>query len=426
MKKLQAVCSYYCYIKLEALSCQTLASVLILPDTLLPAVCTWIPAVIILRWYRRRRVLRQSAPGRGSASLAEASGRQAGSASLQPSARFMQQSAKPNGGKPVSRLARASESPASSEEGSDASGSSEGEEDGEKGSSEEEEEEEEGSSEEWEQATSSNRQQLAVESPGRQLSCQQDGDSNEYADDSSELQAQDRLSPEVEAASLQQQQQQVAVSSAVSAAFTRADSSGKLMQQHMEHMHVAVRSRPVPAGTSASCWLVDPKAATITLNGMATAAKRKQALYSSNATRSSNSNGLDSGQSRAMLGTAPSTPGIGFWDSNVPMGTSMGYKFDQVLDESAETAAVYSKCIQSLVHSALEGVNGTVLAYGELTISWVAPNKCIPTFKGPTTILYIAMEQCVSSYPNWERFSYLGYICSIQVGMSLSIQHCYI
>lgn len=342
---------------------------------------------------------------------------------MQPSARFMQQSAKPNGGKPVSRLARASESPASSEEGSDASGSSEGEEDGEKGSSEEKEEE--GSSEEGEQATSSNRQQLAVESPGGQFSSQQDGDSDEYTDDSSELQAQDRLSLEVEAASLQQQQQQpqVAVSSALSAAFTRADSSGKLIQQHMEHMHVAVRSRPVPAGTSASCWAVDPNAATITLNGTASAAKRKQALYSSNATRSSNSNGLDSGQSRAMLGTAPSTPGIGFWDSNAPMGTSMGYKFDQVLDESAETAAVYSKCIQSLVHSALEGVNGTVLAYGELTISWVAPNKCIPTFKGPTTILYIAMEQCVSFYPNWEMFSYLGYICSIQVGMSLSIQH---
>lgn len=307
-------------------------------------------------------MLRQAAPPKPS-------GRQAPVAAVQPSAGLRQPSAKPKGSKAPSRLARTSQSPASSEEGSDGSGSGK-EEDSQAGSSEEESEEDEGdSSEKGRQADSAQRRQLAADSPGRRLSSQQADDSDEYANDSAEMQSQGRLSPEIEAAPLhQQQQQQTGISSVASAAFTRDDSSGQLMQQqHTEHMHVAVRARPIPTGSSASCWIVDPQAATITLDATATAAKRKQALYSSNALRSSNGNGLESGQSRGFLGTAPSTPGSGFWDSRAPMGTSLGYTFDQVLDESAETAAVYSTCIQSLVHSALEGVNGTVLAYGELT-----------------------------------------------------------
>ena len=320
-------------------------------------------------------MLRQSAlakpSGRGPTGLAESSSRQTASAAVQPSECLRQQSAKPKGGKPVSRLARTSRSPVSSEEDSSASGSGE-EEDDEEGSSEEEAEEgEDDSSEEGGQADSLEGQQLAVDSPGRRLSSQQGNDSDDYADDTSEIRVQSMLSAAIEAAPLQQEeQQQAGISSSASAAFKQDDSSGPLMQQqHTEHMHVAVRTRPIPSGSSASCWTVDPHAATITLNATATAAKRKQAVYNSNALRSSNSNGLESGQSRGFVGTAPSTPGSGFWDSSGPVGTSMGYKFDQVLDESAETAAVYAKCIQSLVHSAMEGVNGTVLAYGELNTS---------------------------------------------------------
>ncbi|KAL0046363.1 hypothetical protein WJX82_010363 [Trebouxia sp. C0006] len=64
-----------------------------------------------------------------------------------------------------------------------------------------------------------------------------------------------------------------------------------------------------------------------------------------------------------LVGSAPGTPNS--WDPSGTSGTSMGYKFDQVLNEDAETAAVYASCIQSLVQSALEGINGTVLAYGQ-------------------------------------------------------------
>ena len=308
--------------------------------------------------------------GRGPTGLAESSSRQTASAAVQPSERLRQQSAKPKGGKPVSRLARTSRSPSSSEEDSSVSGSGE-EEDDEEGSSEEEAEEDEyNSSEEGDQADSLEGQQLAVDSPGRRLSSQQGNDSDDYADDTSKMRVQSVLSTAIEAGPLQQQEQQDGISSSASAAFKRDDSSGHLtQQQHTEHMHVAVRTRPIPSGSSASCWTVDPNAATITLNAKATAAKRKQAVYNSNTLRSSNSNGLESGQSRGFVGTAPSTPGSGFWDSSGPVGTSMGYKFDQVLDESAETAAVYANCIHSLVQSAMEEVNGTVLAYGELTTS---------------------------------------------------------
>lgn len=331
---------------------------------------------VLLHVYRRRRAMRQSVPkkgaeglakpGRGNAGSAAPSVRQTANAAVQPFARLRQQSAKPNGGKAVSRLARASQSPVSSEEGSEASGSSE-EEGDEEGSSEEEEEGDEvGSSEEGEQADKIG-QKLAVQSLGARSSSQQGDDSDDYPDDSFQPRAQDSLTPEAEATPLQQQQKAKA-SVAQPAASTRADSPQQVShREHTEHMHVAVRARPVPPGASASCWVVDPDAATITLNGTATAAKRKQALYGSNASRSSTTGGLDSGQSRGSLGTAPGTPGIGFWDSSAPTGTSMGYKFDQVLAESSSTAVVYSKCIQSLVQSALEGVNGTVLAYGELT-----------------------------------------------------------
>ena len=258
----------------------------------------------------------------------------------------------------MSRLARASESPVSSD-GDESSAAS---------SSEEEDGDRQDSSEEEEGSDHSTRQRRESASPVRQTSDQQEDYSDDDADDSSQPQAQQSQleGPRNVGSALQQAGSSNATPAAVTTAGADPQFSLQQMtQQHLEHMHVAVRARPVPGGSSSSCWVVDPSTATMTPNGSVTAAKRKQALHSNTVLRSSNGNGLDGGQSRGLLGTAPSTPGSGFWDSTAPSGNSMGYKFDQVLDESAETAAVYSSCIQSLVQSALEGVNGTVLAYGE-------------------------------------------------------------
>ena len=322
--------------------------------------CFWLIAwlALLCMHNRRRRAATQPAPANSGAGTTP-SDRLTASAAVQPLSRQRQQSAKPKG-KGMSRLARASESPLSS--GTDDSSTA--------GSSREEEDEEQGSSEE-EDATSG-KQEAGVKSPVRCLSDQHRDDSDNYADDSSQQLAQQGGddNPQIAASALQQQQR-AGNSNAVSVAVGKEAGSMlaaiQLSQQHIEHMHVAVRSRPVPSESSMSCWVIDPSAATITLSGSASAAKRKQALTGSSALRSSNSNGLDGGQSRGLLGTAPSTPGSGFWESNAPAATSMGYRFDQVLDDTAETVAVYSSCIQSLVHSALEGVNGTVLAYGKIT-----------------------------------------------------------
>ena len=46
------------------------------------------------------------------------------------------------------------------------------------------------------------------------------------------------------------------------------------------------------------------------------------------------------------------------------------YHFDQVLGEATPTEEVYRSSIQGVVHSALEGVNATVLAYGEAVSSY--------------------------------------------------------
>lgn len=310
---------------------------------------------------RRRAATAKSAPATSSAGTMSTEGRPTASAAMQPVSSQTQQSAKPKG-KGVSRLGRASESPLSSgSDGSSSASSSEGDED-----------EEEGNSEEEDANSTSSKQQARDHAPIRQASGQQIDD---YADDAFQQLAQQHhnVSPVAAASALQQQQQQqqrAAHSNALPAALDKGGDSTLAVQQvtrqHMEHMHVAVRTRPIPSGSSLSCWVIDPSAATITLNGSANAAKRKQALAGSTGFRSSNNSGLDGGQSRGLLGTAPSIPGSGFWDSSAPAGTSMGYRFDQVLDESAETAAVYTVCIQSLVHSALEGVNGTVLAYGKI------------------------------------------------------------
>ena len=286
-----------------------------------------------------------------------------------------QQSAKPKGNS-TSRAAVESDSEASSNSGED-----EEEDDEDAGTSEEEGEEDadsQGSS-----ADSDGSEMQFSKSPARQRrsSSQQDGDEDYESESDSPMtrqQSQGSMGAQNRHTGITalQQQQQMQPAIMPPAAGTAAGPESALTlqqmaQQHTEHMHVAVRARPVPAGSSSSCWSIDSSAATVTLNGSQSAAKRKQAQYGSNALRSSNSNGLDGGLSRGLLGTAPSTPGIGSspWDGNGMSGTSMGYKFDQVLDEEAETAAVYSSCIQSLVHSALEGINGTVLAYGECTLA---------------------------------------------------------
>jgi len=275
---------------------------------------------------------------------------------VQGGAAKRQQSAKPKGNsKP--RPVENSESEASSnstdidEDDNSANSASSGEE--EEGKEEEEEDSSQDSS-----AEESRRQNQ--ESPAwqrRSPSQQEDDDSKDEGE-----------SPVVSRPLQLQQQLPQPSMTAFAAVATAGDDSvlamQQMSQQHTEHMHVAVRARPVPSGSSSSCWTVDPSTAIVTLNASQTTAKRKQAQHGQGVLRSSNSNGsyVDGGLSRGLLGSAPSTPNV--WDPSGMSGTSMGYKFDQVLNKDAETAAVYASCIQSLVQSALEGINGTVLAYG--------------------------------------------------------------
>ena len=268
-----------------------------------------------------------------------------------------QQSAKPKGSsKP--RPVENSESEASSnssdvdEDDNSANDASSGEE--EEGKGEEEEDSSQDSS-----AEESRRQKQESPAWQRRSSSQQGDDVSKDENESAVVSRPSQL---------QQQLPQPSMT-AFAAVATAGDDSvltmQQMSQQHTEHMHVAVRARPVPSGSSSSCWTVDPSTAVVTLNASQTTAKRKQAQHGQGVLRSSNSNGsyLDGGLSRGLLGSAPSTPNV--WDPSSTSGTSMGYKFDQVLNEDAETAAVYASCIQSLVQSALEGINGTVLAYGK-------------------------------------------------------------
>lgn len=276
---------------------------------------------------------------------------------MQGGAAKRQQSAKPKGSsKP--RPVENSESEASGsssdvdEDDNSADDASSGEEEGIG-----EEEEEEGSQDS--SAEESTRQKQESPAWQKRSSSQQEDDDSKFEDESAVVKRSSQL--------LQQLPQPS--KAAFAAIATAGDDSvlamQQMSQQHTEHMHVAVRARPVPSGSSSSCWAVDPSTAVVTLNVSQTAAKRKQAQHGLGILRSSNSNGsyLDGGLSRGLVGSAPGTPNS--WDPSGTSGTSMGYKFDQVLNEDAETAAVYASCIQSLVQSALEGINGTVLAYGK-------------------------------------------------------------
>ena len=126
--------------------------------------------------------------------------------------------------------------------------------------------------------------------------------------------------------------------------------------QRSERMHVAVRARPIPASSSASCWDIDPAAGTITQNANAAIAKRKQAGLVPAAVRSSND-----WDTLSMRGGPESRV-------TTPSSRSTVFKFDTVLDDAAQTEEAYGRCIQSMVQSALQGVNATILAYGGLLI----------------------------------------------------------
>lgn len=270
------------------------------------------------------------------------------------------QSAKPKGSskpRPVENSdseARGSSSDVDEDDNSADDASSGEEED----SKEEEEAEEEDSSQDS-SAEESRRQKQESPAWQRRSSSQLEDNASRVEDESAVVKT---------SLQLQQQLPQPSMTGFAAVATAGDDSvlaMQQMSQQHTEHMRVAVRARPVPSGSSSSCWTVDPSTAIVTLSASQSAAKRKQAQHGQGVLRCSNSNGshLDGGLSRGLLGSAPSTPNV--WDPSGMSGTSMGYKFDQVLNEDAETAAVYASCIQSLVQSALEGVNATVLAYGK-------------------------------------------------------------
>lgn len=231
-------------------------------------------------------------------------------------------------------------------------------------------------------AGSATKQKQVSESSAKQRRASSQQADDEYNDDSSvaggQSAAQSSKTVNVRGTAALQQPVRSSMTASAALASEGAESvltAQQMSQQHVEHMHVAVRARPVPAGSSSSCWTVDPTTAIVTLTASQTAAKRKMTQYGQGALRSSNGNPnggyLDGGLSRGLLGSAPSTPGNGTnaWDSSSTSASNIGYKFDQVLDEDAATAVVYASCIQGLVQSALEGINGTVLAYGRNTVS---------------------------------------------------------
>lgn len=132
--------------------------------------------------------------------------------------------------------------------------------------------------------------------------------------------------------------------------------------QHTERMHVAVRARPIPGSSSPSCWIIDTAAGTIAQNPNAASPKRRQAgLVPSAAVIARSSNDWETSSIRSAADSRIGTPS----------SRSAVFKFDTVLDDAAQTQETYSRCIRSMVQSALQGVNATVLAYGELLIAFL-------------------------------------------------------
>lgn len=306
-----------------------------------------------------------------------------GNAAVQHTVAKRQQSAKPRGNsKP--RATEDSDSVSSSNSADSNGGNDDDDDDGNSNSDvssqEGGEEEGKGDSQSSPAGSATKQKQVSKSSAKQRRSSSQQAD-DEYDDDSSVVgQSTAQSSKPVNVRGDAALQQPVQSSMTASAALANEGAESvltvqQMSQQHVEHMHVAVRARPVPAGSSSSCWTVDPTTAVVTLNASQTAAKRKMTQYGQGALRSSNGNPnsgyLDGGLSRGLLGSAPSTPGNGTnaWDSSGTSATNIGYKFDQVLDEDAATAVVYASCIQGLVQSALEGINGTVLAYGKRAVS---------------------------------------------------------
>lgn len=131
------------------------------------------------------------------------------------------------------------------------------------------------------------------------------------------------------------------------------------MPQSIERMHVAVRARPIPAISSPSCWIIDTAAGTIMQNPNAASPKRKQAGLLSIAAAAASVRDNNDWEVNSMRSAAESRV-------MTPSSRSTVFKFDSVLDDTAKTEEAYARCIKSMVHSALQGVNATVLAYGEL------------------------------------------------------------
>ena len=140
--------------------------------------------------------------------------------------------------------------------------------------------------------------------------------------------------------------------------------------QRSECMHVAVRVRPIPSSAAPSCWIIDTTAGTITQNPTAASPKRKQTGLLPSAVAGRDSNVWETG---SMQGAADSRV-------STPSSRSTVFKFDTVMDATAQTEEAYSRCIRSMVQSALQGVNATILAYGEQMRACI-PSACTMCLK---------------------------------------------
>ena len=147
-----------------------------------------------------------------------------------------------------------------------------------------------------------------------------------------------------------------------------------------ECMHVAVRVRPIPPAAAPPCWIIDTTAGTITQNPNAASPKRKQTglLPSAVAVAGRDSNVWETGSMQSAADSRVSTPSL----------RSTVFKFDTVLDATAQTQEAYSRCIRSMVQSALQGVNATILAYGEQM------RACIPSACTMVLHAYFTQQTC--------------------------------
>lgn len=188
----------------------------------------------------------------------------------------------------------------------------------------------------------------SVSASPRQLSRQVTSGQDSSATSSAALQIMSRESP------TEWQRQRLQPTSLYAEAM---HSPSEVPAQRSECMHVAVRVRPIPSSAASSCWIIDTTAGTITQNPSAASPKRKQTglLPSAVAAAGRDSNLWETGSVQSAADSRVTTPSH----------RSTVFKFDTVLDATAQTEQAYSRCIRSMVQSALQGVNATILAYGE-------------------------------------------------------------